>query len=407
MRYLLIIIAVIILASCVPALEPITIPDYSSNLSGTDSLSTDKLNLIEGVYLIKRGKSEFGEKAVIKQIKNGLSIFFQSNISYSITKVGKKDNDIKIEGFWRFAVNSNIGKISLKINQDSGAKQILNGIKSDSIYISGTFDMDGTNRKIELQYYKPLANTDKYIIAHRGGGRNQDRLPCSENSSEMIKYCEILGTNSIEIDVRLTSDSVPVLFHDEYLNKRLVLEDYLLGKVSDYTYKQLKSFATLKNGEKIPSLEEALEAVVNNSNLKLVWLDVKSPAALKILAPIQKKYLELAKKKGRTLEIVLGLADAELLDGYKQVKDYCNYTSLLELDFNKIDIDCYSYWAPRWTLGLNDAILDELHKRNKKAFVWTLDVPDFISTFIKKGKFDGILSNYPSQVAYEYYSQDN
>ena len=39
----------------------------------------------------------------------------------------------------------------------------------------------------------------------------------------------------------------------------------------------------------------------------------------------------------------------------------------------------------------------------RKAFVWTLDVPEYIAQFTNEGLFDGILSNYPSLVAYNYY----
>ena len=44
-------------------------------------------------------------------------------------------------------------------------------------------------------------------------------------------------------------------------------------------------------------------------------------------------------------------------------------------------------------------------KEGRKAFTWTMDVPQYISDFIHQGKIDGILSNYPSIVAYYTYVQ--
>ena len=41
----------------------------------------------------------------------------------------------------------------------------------------------------------------------------------------------------------------------------------------------------------------------------------------------------------------------------------------------------------------------------RKAFVWTLDEPQFIQKFIGESQFDGILSNYSPVVAYYHYVQ--
>jgi glycerophosphoryl diester phosphodiesterase len=394
------------LTSCISSFEPISIPDYKSNINKkTKAIDINKMKLIEGIYQITKGAEPYGKYAVVKQIKDGFTFFFKNNSSYAINLCGELNKEIVFEGYWRIAENSKIGTMSLVMSDTSGAKQILAGTKPDNPLIIGTYESETGTKKIQLEYYKDLPKIYNYIIAHRAGGRNQDRLPASENSVEMIKYSEYLGTNAIEIDIRLTNDNIPVLFHDEYLNKRLIKEDYLLGKVSDYSFKQLKSFCTLKYGEKIPSLEEALDAVVNQTDLKLVWLDIKSADVAKIVAPIQKKYIDLAKQKGKKLEIVMGFADEAMLNSYKSIPNYCNYPSLVELDYNLIDIDCFSYWAPRWSLGIQNEIVQQVHSRGKKAFVWTLDVPEFITTFIRDGHFDGILTNYPTQVAYEYYLQ--
>jgi hypothetical protein len=38
--------------------------------------------------------------------------------------------------------------------------------------------------------------------------------------------------------------------------------------------------------------------------------------------------------------------------------------------------------------------------------VWTLDEPDYISQFIDQGNFNGVLSNYPTLIAYNYYVKE-
>jgi glycerophosphoryl diester phosphodiesterase len=47
-----------------------------------------------------------------------------------------------------------------------------------------------------------------------------------------------------------------------------------------------------------------------------------------------------------------------------------------------------------------------VHAQGRQAFVWTVDVPEFITEFVKEGHFDGILSNFPSCVAFNYYAHE-
>ncbi len=52
------------------------------------------------------------------------------------------------------------------------------------------------------------------IIAHRGGG-----LLAPENTLAALRYARNLGFEAVEFDVKLTADGVPVLFHDDTLDR--------------------------------------------------------------------------------------------------------------------------------------------------------------------------------------------
>jgi glycerophosphoryl diester phosphodiesterase len=52
------------------------------------------------------------------------------------------------------------------------------------------------------------------IIAHRGGG-----LLAPENTLAALRYAANLGFSGVEFDVKLTADDVPVLFHDDTLER--------------------------------------------------------------------------------------------------------------------------------------------------------------------------------------------
>lgn len=93
------------------------------------------------------------------------------------------------------------------------------------------------------------------VLAHRGGF-----ISTPENSLSAIKNSAELGVDIVEIDVRLSKDSVLVIMHDQSLDRTT----NGTGLVIDYTLKELKEFillmpnGTLSN-ENIPSLQEALE----------------------------------------------------------------------------------------------------------------------------------------------------
>ncbi len=94
------------------------------------------------------------------------------------------------------------------------------------------------------------------VVAHRGDWRNYP-----ENSIPAIESVIRMGVDVMELDVKMTRDSVLVLSHDWTLNRTTTGS----GNISDYTYEQLLAF-DLKRGHgiaipglKIPTLRQALE----------------------------------------------------------------------------------------------------------------------------------------------------
>ncbi len=69
------------------------------------------------------------------------------------------------------------------------------------------------------------------IIGHRGA-----RGLAAENTLDAITMAASLGVRWVELDVRLTRDQVPILFHDAYLNKLSKGR----GELAKQDYKSLK-----------------------------------------------------------------------------------------------------------------------------------------------------------------------
>ncbi|MFA6033402.1 MAG: tRNA dihydrouridine synthase DusB [Myxococcota bacterium] len=88
------------------------------------------------------------------------------------------------------------------------------------------------------------------VIGHRGASGH-----ATENTLEAFSLARDLGADGVELDVQLTSDGIPVVFHDFDLSRLLGVG----GRLSAMPFGALKRLH-LGNGETIPTLEEALDA---------------------------------------------------------------------------------------------------------------------------------------------------
>lgn len=115
---------------------------------------------------------------------------------------------------------------------------------------------------------------DRFVgvyYAHRGLHDNASDAP--ENSVKAFQKAVKAGYG-IEMDVQLSKDSVPVVFHDFTLERACGKP----GRVCDYTYEELREFTLFDSGEKIPRFEDVLSVVSGRVPLiveiKLEWMNL-------------------------------------------------------------------------------------------------------------------------------------
>lgn len=375
---------------------------------------------IEGIYSIASTNSFLGVEAALKwsYTANGtdtvyhLSFFCSQDASYVICEgKAQPDSTLLLNGYWRRMLGTETGRMRLTIAKDNGGARLLRNAAlspSDVISIEGVYGNGEAVPTLPIQFrlLRPLYKAVPLeIVAHRGGGRTSDLLPASESSVELIKLASRFGATGIEIDVRLTSDGIPIIYHDATLNERLIQKNGLVGPIENYSYAQLSALVRLTNGERIPTLREALNTVVYNTPLRFVWLDTKYFGDMKVMRDFQVEYGQKAAAIGRTLNINIGIPDRDVLANFKKLPGYQSIPSVNELTREEVADVNSQIWAPRFTLGLQNTEVSEVQAQGRRAFVWTLDVPEDIADFINNGRFNGILSNYPSAVAYYYYAK--
>lgn len=372
---------------------------------------------LEGVYQVLVADDDFGDSAVIKwtydingaDTSHYLSVFCKEAVRYFILQGKASGDSVLLNGYWRNVENTKTGKARFVI---ANRRTIFTppGLATPppAILLRGQYGMfdDNPEKEINFRFGRPLKTDPSFlVIGHRGGGRNNDLLPASENSLEMIHLASRLGATGIEMDVQLTKDSVPVLYHDARLNDRLTQRAGIRGKLSEYTYEELSRKVTLKRGGRIPTLQDALHTVVYNTPLRFVWLDCKGESTLRRIQALQESFRQKAKAAGRNVEIVIGIPDETQYNFFLRLPGFQSIPSLCELDQEKAKEMGAGIWATTWVKGLQSEAVAHAHRNGMRAFAFTLDVPLAIAEFMQDGKFDGIVTNRPSAVAFHYYSR--
>ena len=85
-----------------------------------------------------------------------------------------------------------------------------------------------------------------------------------KNTIESIRTAAEMGVEWVELDVMLTKDQVPVIFHDDTLDR--TTDGY--GPLAEKTWHELRDldagawFADSFRGARIPTLEDALDEII-------------------------------------------------------------------------------------------------------------------------------------------------
>lgn len=103
--------------------------------------------------------------------------------------------------------------------------------------------------------HRGLHNMNPAFSKRKSNALNiEEKLP--ENSYAAIKRAADLGYG-IEFDVHLTKDNIPVVFHDDTLNRMCGVK----GNLRDYTFEELQQFRLLDTDERIPAFVDVLKMV--------------------------------------------------------------------------------------------------------------------------------------------------
>ena len=131
---------------------------------------------------------------------------------------------------------------------------------------------------------KSFEEFDKVYYAHRGLHDNKSNAP--ENSLMAFRLA-VENDYGIELDVRLTKDGLPVVFHDDSLNRACGIDKL----VCDMDYKELRNIKLFNSSETIPLFSDILKLINGKVPIIVEFKDTKNIKLLcETIAPILDNY---------------------------------------------------------------------------------------------------------------------
>ncbi len=405
-RYSLLFAVTYLIGMC--SKNDIFVPDRCKFQVPTTPLSLATRVAMEGVYRVVDGNRNLGVDFVCKASRDKVSFFSNTKgILIILDAAMETDSTLLFAGFWRVSEYTDSGQICLAIDKDKGSKFLTHKAGPAGLQLMGNFSStQSKDNAITLEYvrgFSPAVIADSLAIFGHHGVETNGNPPFTENSLEAFRQAEAYGANALEVDVRLTRDNVPVLYHDVDLNYRLVQKAGILANLNDVTWALLKSSIRLTDGQRIPRVEEALTLAVDSTNLRYVWLDIKgNPDVFKFLEPIVRSAMSRAAAKGRKITIISDIPTQEVLAEYYKQPSYADLPLMYELGLAKtIELGC-KYWGPRWTEGTLVEEVKRAHSLGIKVYAWTINSEAYVQTYLN-ADFDGLITDYPAYATFHHY----
>ena len=218
-----------------------------------------------------------------------------------------------------------------------------------------------------------------FVIAHRGGG---DLFP--ENTLKAFIGAEKLGCNAVECDVHLSLDGSLIVNHDADLNRVAGLNK----KISDMKLQDILAIK-LKNGEKIPILEDVYKSI----SIPVI-VELKDVNTVKAMIKLFKDKPEIIKRT-----IVISFYHEILLEIKKHIPSLESGALLAGFPVDPVTVarSCKSNTLSLYFEGINRSYVDLCHKGGINVSVWTPNSEEEIMNCINAG-VDSIGTDRPDLV---------
>lgn len=233
------------------------------------------------------------------------------------------------------------------------------------------------------------------VIAHRGASAYYP-----ENTMAAFRGAVEMNAEMIELDIMLSKDGVPVVFHDAMLNEHTSGT----GELKNFTLKELREldagswFDSAYSDQKIPTLDEVLEFASGKIALNI---EIKTEAVSDdVRGGVEEKCLELVKKHSMEHHVLFSSFDYRAIAHLKELapdmpaailyeKSQSNDMLPSEL-IKKYNADAFNCSYRQ----LNTKRFKDIRKHNLPVFIYTVDEQARMRRLLDM-KVSGIFTNKP------------
>lgn len=231
------------------------------------------------------------------------------------------------------------------------------------------------------------------IIAHRG---NSGEAP--ENTMAAFSQLSETGAGGVEFDVQASRDGVPMVIHDETLNRTTDGS----GAVAEFSAAQLAQldagswFAPEFRGESIPKLAEVLDLFSGTG----LMINIEFKTTINPYAGLVPSVVALVRERSMTHRVIVSSF---------------NHNTLLELEQHAPEIFraalSDTHLAEPWDYclrnrfaayhpekhGCGKALIDRCHEEGLAVRCYTVDDTDEAMRLLQMG-IDGLFTNFPRRL---------
>jgi glycerophosphoryl diester phosphodiesterase len=229
------------------------------------------------------------------------------------------------------------------------------------------------------------------ILAHRGAS-----ILAPENTAASFQLAIDMGVDGVEFDVQMTKDEELVIIHDEKVDRTTNGKGY----IKDFTLQEMKaldagmSFSEKYKGEKILTLEEALEIV---KECDMINIELKN--GLIQYPDLEKKVISIVRSYKLDKKVLLSSFNHYSIHKISKIApDIMTGILYGEILYNPWDYARYvgsNAINPHY-LCISGEIIKQSHKNGIKVHVYTVNNEEDITKMINEG-VDTIITDYPER----------
>lgn len=229
------------------------------------------------------------------------------------------------------------------------------------------------------------------IIGHRGASGY-----APENTFSAFQLAHEMGSHGIEFDVQLTKDGIPLVIHDETLDRTTNLR----GQVSTFAWEELQQadaggwMGDQWLGERLPLLQEVMEAYSH------LFLNIELKNSIVPYPGMEEIVIELLKRSCDLSKVIVSSFNPQSVLRLKQLEPQLRTGLLYEEEPS--DVLEYALRLGVAAVHPDYRLLTEekvrlFQRQGLQVNTWTVNEPEDMKKMIRIG-VDGIITNYPDRL---------